>query len=161
LGIKSMSTKIIQKEIKSMNSEQINLVQATFADVRPIAPVAAELFYTRLFVLDPSLRPMFRGDLVHQGRMLMAMLNSAVNGLTQLDTMVPVVRQLGARHAKYGVRDEHYATVGSALLWTLEQGLGEKFTPAVRDAWATAYDMLAGVMQIGAIEARSRHAAAA
>jgi hemoglobin-like flavoprotein len=156
-----MSTKIIQKEIKSMNSEQINLVQATFADVRPIAPVAAELFYTRLFVLDPSLRPMFRGDLVHQGRMLMAMLNSAVNGLTQLDTMVPVVRQLGARHAKYGVRDEHYATVGSALLWTLEQGLGEKFTPAVRDAWATAYDMLAGVMQIGAIEARSRHAAAA
>jgi hemoglobin-like flavoprotein len=156
-----MSIKIIQKEIKSMNSEQINLVQATFADVRPIAPAAAELFYTRLFVLDPSLRPMFRGDLVHQGRMLMAMLNSAVNGLTQLDTMVPVVRQLGARHAKYGVRDEHYATVGSALLWTLEQGLGEKFTPAVRDAWATAYDMLAGVMQIGAIEARSRHAAAA
>ena len=144
-----------------MNSEQINLVQASFAEVRPIATVAAELFYTRLFVLDPSLRPMFRGDLAHQGRMLMAMLNSAVNGLTQLDTVVPVVRQLGARHAKYGVRDEHYATVGSALLWTLEQGLGEKFTPAVRDAWAAAYDMLAGVMQIGAIEARSRHAAAA
>jgi len=144
-----------------MNSEQINLVQASFAEVRPIAAVAAELFYTRLFVLDPSLRPMFRGDLAHQGRMLMAMLNSAVNGLTQLDTVVPVVRQLGARHAKYGVRDEHYATVGSALLWTLEQGLGEKFTPAVRDAWAAAYDMLAGVMQIGAIEARSRLAAAA
>ena len=156
-----MSNKIIQKEIKSMNSEQINLVQASFAEVRPIATVAAELFYTRLFVLDPSLRPMFRGDLAHQGRMLMAMLNSAVNGLTQLDTVVPVVRQLGARHAKYGVRDEHYATVGSALLWTLEQGLGDKFTPAVRDAWAAAYDMLAGVMQIGAIEARSRHAAAA
>lgn len=142
-----------------MNSEQINLVQASFAEVRPIAPVAAELFYARLFTLDPSLRPMFKGDLVHQGRMLMAMLNSAVNGLTQLDTMMPVVRQLGARHAKYGVRDEHYATVGSALLWTLEQGLGEKFTPAVREAWAAAYDMLAGVMQIGAIEARSRHAA--
>lgn len=142
-----------------MNSEQINLVQASFAEVRPIAPVAAELFYARLFTLDPSLRPMFKGDLVHQGRMLMAMLNSAVNGLTQLDTMMPVVRQLGARHAKYGVLDAHYATVGSALLWTLEQGLGEKFTPAVREAWAAAYDMLAGVMQIGAIEARSRHAA--
>jgi hemoglobin-like flavoprotein len=156
-----MSIKIIQKEIKSMNSEQINLVQSTFADVRPIAPVAAELFYTRLFVLDPSLRPLFKGDLVHQGRMLMAMLNSAVNGLTHLDAMVPVVRQLGARHGRYGVRDEHYATVGSALLWTLEQGLGEKFTPAVREAWATAYDMLAGVMQLGAIEARSRHSAAA
>jgi hemoglobin-like flavoprotein len=142
-----------------MNSEQINLVQASFAEVRPIATVAAELFYTRLFVLDPSLRPLFKGDLAHQGRMLMAMINSAVNGLTQLDTMVPVVRQLGARHVKYGVRDEHYATVGSALLWTLEQGLGDKFTPAVSDAWAAAYDMLAGVMQTGAIEARSRHAA--
>lgn len=144
-----------------MNSEQINLVQASFANVRPIAPVAAELFYERLFVLDPSLRPMFKGDLVHQGRMLMAMLNSAVNGLTQLDTMVPVVRQLGARHVKYGVRDEHYVTVGSALLWTLEQGLGDKFTPAVREAWAAAYDMLAGVMQLGAIEAQSRHSASA
>ena len=144
-----------------MNSEQINLVQSSFADVRPIAPVAAELFYKRLFILDPSLRPLFKGDLVHQGRMLMAMLNSAVNGLTKLDAMVPVVRQLGARHAKYGVRDEHYATVGSALLWTLEQGLGEKFTPAVCEAWTVAYELLAGVMQMGEIEARSRTDAAA
>ena len=74
-----MSITIIQKEIKSMNSEQINLVQASFAEVRPIAAVAAELFYTRLFVLDPSLRPMFRGDLAHQGRMLMAMLNACAS----------------------------------------------------------------------------------
>ena len=144
-----------------MNSEQINLVQSTFKDVHPIAVVAAELFYDRLFTLDPSLRPLFKGDMVHQGRMLMAMLNSAVNGLTNLDAMVPVVRQLGARHAKYGVRDEHYATVGSALLWTLEQGLGEKFTPEVREAWTVAYELLAGVMQMGEIEARSRLDAAA
>ncbi|MDB5966514.1 MAG: hemin receptor [Polaromonas sp.] len=136
-----------------MNSEQINLVQSSFAEVRPIATVAAELFYSRLFVLDPALRPMFKGDLVHQGRMLMAMLNSAVNGLTNLDAMVPVVRQLGLRHARYGVRDEHYATVGSALLWTLEQGLGSKYTPAVAEAWTAAYELVAGVMQMGAIEA--------
>jgi hemoglobin-like flavoprotein len=144
-----------------MNSEQINLVQSTFKDVHPIAAVAAELFYDRLFTLDPSLRPLFKGDMVHQGRMLMAMLNSAVNGLTNLDAMVPVVRQLGARHARYGVRTEHYATVGSALLWTLEQGLGEKFTPEVREAWTVAYELLAGVMQMGEIEARSRIDAAA
>lgn len=143
-----------------MNSEQINLVQSTFNDVRPIAVPAAELFYNRLFTLDPSLRALFKGDMAHQGRMLMAMLNSAVNGLTNLDAMVPVVRQLGARHAKYGVRDEHYATVGSALLWTLEQGLGAKFTPAVREAWTAAYELLAGVMQMGEIEARSRLTAA-
>ena len=144
-----------------MNSAQINLVQSTFAQVRPIAVTAAEIFYNRLFVLDPALRPMFKGDLAHQGRMLMAMLNSAVNGLTNLDAIVPVVRQLGARHANYGVRQEHYATVGSALLWTLEQGLGDKFTPAVRDAWLTAYELLAGVMQMGAIEAQSRNTTAA
>ena len=144
-----------------MNSAQINLVQSTFAQVRPIAVTAAEIFYNRLFVLDPALRPMFKGDLAHQGRMLMAMLNSAVNGLTNLDAMVPAVRQLGARHANYGVRDEHYATVGSALLWTLEQGLGDKFTPAVHDAWLTVYELLAGVMQMGAIEAQSRSDTAA
>jgi hemoglobin-like flavoprotein len=129
--------------------------------VRPIAAAAAELFYERLFVLNPSLRSMFKGDMVHQGRMLMAMLNSAVNGLTNLNAMVPVVRQLGARHAGYGVRDEHYISVGSALLWTLEQGLGEKFTPEVREAWTAVYELLAGVMQMGAIEARSRQAASA
>ena len=144
-----------------MNSEQINLVQSTFKDVHPIAAAAAELFYDRLFTLDPSLRPMFKGDMVHQGRMLMAMLNSAVNGLTNLEAMVPVVRQLGARHAVYGVRDEHYATVGDALLWTLAQGLGEKFTPEVREAWTVAYELLAGVMQMSGIEARSKLDAAA
>lgn len=135
-----------------MNSEQIHLVQSTFELVRPIAATAADLFYKRLFVLDPSLRPMFKGDLVDQGRMLMSMLNTAVNGLTHLESTIPVVRQLGARHVKYGVRDEHYATVGSALLWTLEQGLGDKFTPAVREAWTAAYGLLAGQMQLGASE---------
>jgi len=144
-----------------MNSEQIALVQSTFKDVQPIAATAAELFYSRLFTLDPALRPMFRSDMAHQGRMLMSMLGSAVNGLTKLDTLVPVVHNLGARHVHYGVRDEHYATVGSALLWTLEQGLGEKFTPAARDAWAAAYALLASTMQQGAAEALAQEAVAA
>lgn len=141
---------------KSMNSEQINLVQSSFAAVRPIASVAADLFYTRLFALDPSLRPMFKGDLVHQGRMLMSMLSSAVNGLGNLKAVAPVVRQLGARHAGYGVLDKHYATVRIALLWTLEKALKEKFTPAVSAAWTSAYELLAGLMQLGAAEARVR-----
>jgi len=144
-----------------MNSAQINLVQSTFADVRPISAVAAELFYSRLFALDPSLRPMFKGDMTHQGRMLMSMLSAAVNGLTNLDALVPVVRQLGARHVNYGVRAEHYATVGSALLWTLEQGLADKFTKEAREAWTMAYDLLADVMQFGAREALAVQTAAA
>lgn len=135
-----------------MTPQQIDLVQRSFGEVKPIAAAAANLFYTRLFTLDPSLRPMFKGEMTKQGQMLMSMIGAAVNGLRNLETLAPVVRQLGARHAGYGVRTEHYATVGSALMWTLEQGLGDKFTPAVREAWAGAYDLLSEVMQLGAME---------
>ena len=135
-----------------MDSKQIDLVQKTFAMVKPIAPAAAELFYQRLFQLDPSLRGLFRGEMAKQGQMLMSMIGAAVSGLRNLEQLAPVVRQLGARHVGYGVRDEHYATVGSALLWTLEKGLAEEFTPEVRDAWAAAYGLLADVMQMGAAE---------
>jgi hemoglobin-like flavoprotein len=141
-----------------MNSEQIQLVQSTFNDVRPIAPAAAALFYQQLFTLDPALRPMFKGDMAHQGRMLMSMLSAAVTGLTNLEKLVPVVRDLGARHVGYGVRQPHYATVGSALLWTLEQGLGPKFTPEVKAAWASAYALLSNTMQEGAKQTNSTKA---
>jgi hemoglobin-like flavoprotein len=135
-----------------MTPRQIDLVQKSFGEVKPIAAAAADLFYKRLFTLDPSLRPMFKGEMTKQGQMLMSMIGAAVNGLRNLEKLAPVVRQLGARHAGYGVRTEHYATVGSALMWTLEQGLGEKFTPEVRAAWAGAYDLLSEVMQLGAME---------
>jgi hemoglobin-like flavoprotein len=138
-----------------MTPHQIDLVQRTFAQVKPIAPAAAELFYARLFTLDPSLRPMFRSDMSRQGQMLMSMIGAAVNGLSNLEKLAPVVRQLGARHAGYGVQTEHYDTVGDALLWTLEQGLGDAFTPEVSDAWAAAYGLLAEVMQLGAMEAQA------
>ena len=135
-----------------MTPQQITLVQATFADVRPIATTAAELFYNRLFTLDPSLRPLFKGDMGQQGQMLMSMIGAAVSGLKDLERLAPVVRQLGARHVRYGVQAQHYATVGSALLWTLDQGLGDKFTPAVREAWTQAYTLLSDVMLLGAME---------
>lgn len=135
-----------------MTPQQITLVQATFADVKPIATTAAELFYNRLFTLDPALRPLFRGDMGQQGQMLMSMIGAAVSGLKDLERLAPVVRQLGARHVRYGVQAQHYATVGSALLWTLDQGLGDKFTPAVREAWTAAYTLLSDVMLLGAME---------
>jgi hemoglobin-like flavoprotein len=106
-----------------MTPQQIDLVQQTFAQVKPIAATAAALFYDRLFAMDPSLRGMFRGgDMAKQGQMLMSMIGAAVAGLRDLDKLAPVVRQLGARHVGYGVKDEHYATVGGALLWTLDSG---------------------------------------
>jgi hemoglobin-like flavoprotein len=130
-----------------MNSQQINLVQETFAMVVPIADQAAALFYERLFTLDPSLRWLFRGDMTAQGKKLMSTLALAVNGLRQPDKIIPAVQHLGRKHVGYGVRPEHYAIVGEALLWTLEQGLGEAFTLEAEEAWTAVYTLVATVMQ--------------
>ena len=135
-----------------MHPVQIQLVQSSFARVEPIADTAAALFYNRLFELDPSLRLMFKGNLVEQGQKLMTTLKFVVRGLPRLETLVPAVEALGRRHAGYGVADEHYDTVADALLWTLHQGLGEDFTPDVAAAWATAYGILADVMKAAAAE---------
>src|SRR5262245_57364637 len=132
---------------------QKTLVQASFAQIAPIADDAAILFYHRLFDLDPSLRRMFRGDMSEQRKKLMQMLTAAVKGLDRLDQLVPIVQELGRRHATYGVTEAHFDTVGAALLWTLEKGLGDAFTPRVRDAWATVYGLLATTMIEAAREA--------
>lgn len=130
-----------------MTPKQIELVQQSWSHVQAIAESAAGMFYERLFTLDPSLRSLFRGDMKEQGRKLMAMIGFAVKGLARLEQLVPGVQALGRRHAGYGVRDQHYATVAAALLWTLEQGLGNAFTSEVRDAWAAAYTLLADTMK--------------
>lgn len=130
-----------------MTPAQKVLVQTSFAKVAPIAEPAAAMFYARLFELDPSLRPLFTTDLTEQGRKLMKMIGLAVNGLDRLDELVPIVQQLGVRHRGYGVRDEHYDTVASALVWTLEQGLGPAFTPETKEAWVAVYGILASTMK--------------
>jgi len=135
-----------------MTPEQQTLVRESFAKVVPIAPAAAAMFYDRLFVLDPRLRSMFKGDMTEQGRKLMAMIGTAVANLHRLEQIVPAVRDLGRRHAGYGVTAADYDTVAGALLWTLEQGLGADFTPETRDAWVTCYGVLAGAMQAGAAD---------
>ena len=141
-----------------MTPRQILLVQTTFAQVEPIAETAAALFYARLFELDPSLRPLFTTDIQEQGRKLMQTIAVAVRGLDNLDALVPAVRALGKRHAGYGVQDQHYETVAAALIWTLEAGLGDAFTPEVREAWATVYRLLADTMKDGAPEPLARTA---
>jgi hemoglobin-like flavoprotein len=130
-----------------MTPEQIALVRDSFAKVAPIAPQAAELFYGRLFALNPNLRPLFKGDMQEQGRKLMAMIATAVANLDRLDAVVPAVQDLGRRHAGYGVSHADYDTVATALLWTLEQGLGDAFTPACREAWTAMYGAVSGVMK--------------
>ena len=131
-----------------VSAAQIALVQSTWKQVLPIENEVARLFYGRLFELDPALRSLFRStDLRDQGRKLTGMITTAVNGLTRLDSIVPAVQELGRRHAGYGVRASHYDTVAGALLWTLEQGLGESFTPEVRHAWISVYGLLSRTMK--------------
>jgi hemoglobin-like flavoprotein len=130
-----------------MTPQQIAAVRTSFDLVEPIADQAAALFYDNLFAADPSLRALFRGDIGEQGKRLLQMIGGAVRLLDHPQRLLPALHALGARHAGYGVRDAHYATVGAALLQTLEQGLGDAFTPAVREAWAVMYEIVAREMQ--------------
>jgi len=136
-----------------MTPRQVELIRTSWTAVEPIADIAATLFYDRLFEGDPAIRRMFRStDMAAQKKNLMQTLTVVVKSLDRLEQLVPAVQALGRRHGGYGVRPEHYDRVGEALLWTLGQGLGDAFTPELRDAWAEAYSILATVM-IDAAEA--------
>jgi len=130
-----------------METKTIELVQGTFEKVAPIADQAAEIFYGKLFEKDPSLKPMFKGDMKDQGKKLMSMIGTAVNGLNNLEAIAPAVQNLGKGHVAYGVKNKDYDTVGAALLETLDVGLGEAFTPEVKDAWTEVYTVLATTMK--------------
>ncbi|TNC63543.1 globin family protein [Rubellimicrobium roseum] len=129
-----------------MTPDKIALVQDSFRKVVPIAGLAADIFYDRLFETTPEVRSLFPADMAEQKGKLVQMLAIAVNGLTKLDEIVPAVEGLGRRHGGYGVTPAHYDAVGAALLHMLGQGLGEAFTPKVEAAWAETYALLAGVM---------------
>jgi len=132
-----------------MTPEQKNLVQDSFGLVAPIAENAGTLFYQRLFELDPGLRSLFSTDLKEQSRKLMQMLTVAVRGLDNLESIAPALHALGRRHVAYGVTERHFETVANALLWTLEQGLGARFTSDVREAWVAVYTLLTAAMLAG------------
>jgi len=135
-----------------MTPEDIKLVKDSWAKVVPISETAAELFYGKLFELDPSVRSMFKGDMKEQGRKLMAILNTAVNALDKLETIVPAVQEMGKRHVAYGVKDEHYDIVGEALIWTLGAGLKDDFTEDTKTAWVGVYTIVADTMKAAAAE---------
>jgi hemoglobin-like flavoprotein len=129
-----------------MTPDQVQLVQQSFSKVVPIADQAAVLFYDRLFEVAPQVKPMFPADLTEQRKKLMATLAVVVNGLGNLQSVLPAASALARRHVAYGAKAEHYPVVGAALLWTLEKGLGDAWTPEVADAWTTAYGALSGFM---------------
>lgn len=130
-----------------MTPRQIGLIRASWDKVLPISEQAAELFYGKLFELDPELKPLFKTDLKEQGEKLMTMIDTVVKSLDNLEAVVPAAQESGVRHAGYGVKDEDYNTVAKALLWTLGQGLGDDFTDEVKEAWTEAYVILATTMK--------------
>jgi hemoglobin-like flavoprotein len=129
-----------------MTPDQVKAIQDSFKLVAPISDQAAALFYGRLFEIAPAVKPLFRGDMTEQGRKLMATLGVVVNSLGNLEAVLPPASALAKRHVDYGVKAADYTPVGAALLWTLEQGLGEHWTPELAAAWASAYTLLSGYM---------------
>ena len=135
-----------------MTPKQIGLIGVTWDKVLPIAETAADLFYAKLFELNPELKPLFKGDLKEQGAKLMTMLDTVVKSLDNLEAIISAAQKSGAGHVGYGVKDEDYDTVAEALLWTLGQGLGDDFTDEVKEAWIAAYVILSNVMKDAAKE---------
>jgi hemoglobin-like flavoprotein len=129
-----------------MNPTQIKLVQESFAKVAPISETAAVMFYDRLFEVAPSVKAMFPADMTEQRKKLMMVLAAVVGGLGNLESILPAASALAKRHVSYGAQPEHYPVVGGALLYTLEKGLGEVWTPELADAWTAAYGTLSGYM---------------
>ena len=138
-----------------MTPEQKQLVQSSFAKIMPTAPAVAELFYARLFELDPSVKPMFKGNMAERGKKLMSTIGMAVGSLSNLDALRPLLQDLGRGHIEYGVKDSHYDTVGMALLWALEKALGDEISAETQQAWAEVYTILATIMKYAAAEAQA------
>jgi len=130
-----------------LTAEQITLVKESWAKVGPIAAIASELFYERLFHVNPELKSYFEGvDLPTQRSKLIKAINTVVMSLDRIETLIPMISELGKRHVGYGVEDQHYQQVGDALLWTLKTGLRKHWNEDVKIAWTTAYQLLAEVM---------------
>ena len=132
-----------------MTNDQIRLVKTSFRRIEPLGEEVAVLFYARLFKLDPSLRRLFTTDIRVQGGKLMQMLRLVVDGLDDLETIIPELHSLGTRHVRYGVKDRHYDTVGRALLWTFEKALKPDYPAETEEAWNAAYRLLAQIMREG------------
>jgi len=130
-----------------MDAHSIALVQASFEKVVPLGDKVPQIFYDELFTLDPSLRPMFQSDMTEQRKMILTALSMVVRSLDKPEAIAEPVKALGKRHVTYGVKPAHFATVGSALLNTLQKGLGDEFTPELRQAWVEAYAALSGMMK--------------
>jgi len=135
-----------------LTQREIELIRKSFAIVDPISDEVAGLFYRKLFEIDPTTKPLFKGEMVEQGRKMMSVLKTAIASLDRFDQLVPALKVMGQRHHAYGVELKHYESFAKALLWTLREGLKGAFSAEAEQAWAKAYSALAEAMMRGAKE---------
>jgi hemoglobin-like flavoprotein len=132
-----------------MTPEDIKIVQESWRKVDPVKEIAAGLFYTRLFELDPLLRAFCGGDLKARQTRFTQVLTATVRGLARFDMLLPAVRQFGMRHPLPGEIEQHHANVANALLWMLEMALRKDFTAEVKGAWIKIYGVLSQTIRNG------------
>jgi hemoglobin-like flavoprotein len=142
-----------------MKPEQVKIILLTFSQVASNKDRVGQMFYERLFAIAPETRPMFKGDMAEQSQKLMDTLALAIGSLRDMPSLVATLESLALSHVDYGVRDEHYGTVGEALIWTLEKGLGEAFTRDAREAWTALYGEITQTMRRAAANRPSHEAA--
>lgn len=133
-----------------MTMAQIALIKKTWKTFRLLSPnTVGGLFYAKLFADSPALRKMFPANMEQQHQKLMDMLTAIVTRLDKLDELTNDIAAMAQRHVEYGVKPSHYKLVGSALLWTLQKGLGKDWNEEVKNAWTTCYTVLADAMLKG------------
>lgn len=132
-----------------MTRTEMKLVKSSFQQILPIADATAKLFYIKLFELDPDIEQLFKGDKTVQNNKFVCLIETVVHFIGDLDFLAPTLKALGARHADYHVKDEHYDTAQKALMWTLEQVLDQDFTPKIQNAWEEFYILVSSIMKSG------------
>jgi hemoglobin-like flavoprotein len=132
--------------MQSLSADEIERVRNSFDRLWPMSSRTADLFYERLFEIAPGVRPMFRPDMDEQKRKFISTLAVIVGTLDDTTRLVPLTVALARQHSDYGIQAKHYDVVGQALLWSLEQGLGQDWTPSLADSWSKAYGIVSGFM---------------
>ena len=130
-----------------MNSKQIALVRKTCSDVAPVADSTAEVFYQKLFQLNPALRPVFAGHLHERGRHLLETVEAAARVTDKPDLLASVMADLDNHQIASAAGDRRYEAIGAALILAFRQGLGPAFTPDARQAWIALFDYIDGTMK--------------
>src|SRR5688572_17381996 len=138
----------------------LDALETSFDLVAPRGDELVDVFYSRLFTTAPAVKPLFAStDLRKQKAMLLATLVLLRKSLRDLDSLVPKLHALGARHVGYGAQPAHYPVVGQVLIASMAEIAGDAWRPEYERAWGAAFDVVAGAMLEGAASAQLPQAA--